>query len=316
MNFDFSGLDDTGGQNYINAMRQFYQNVPRQEPIFDLNDPEVKKYQQLAGAAPPSEKIYNDYINAKPKEEDYAPSIGRRLAGFLLGTLSGIGGHPDLAAANTEKIVKGPYNQELEDWKAQGLNLPARAKAEDEAQNRAVLAQKFGITEAAKAKKYQSLDPKAALSLSERFANQNTRANQADQNHTDSMANWRQAQDAREEAAKATHELRMQQLDLQRQRLEDTLQKVQKGSNPTAHDQRASDPTEIMKQTAAAQSLAFQKLEKENPEIFGPIVRRARAAVNSNQAPLSVLDDEDPLTAKLFRSALDSYTQAYMSGRR
>ena len=88
----------------------------------------------------------------------------------------------------------------------------------------------------------------------------------------------------------------------------------------SAHDSRMSDPTELLKQRAGAESLAIKDIEQDpNNAVFVPLIKAMRAARESNQNPMEVIDSYDfgqyPFLKDLFKQKLAEISKRYMGGR-
>lgn len=109
-------------------------------------DAEMAAYLRKATEAPPSERIYEEYISRKPHEEQY------RKGGFwrsLGGALAGLGGRQDIAHMITHPGMERAYS----DWETEGKYVGRRASAADAARNRSLMMEKFGIEQEDKKRK-------------------------------------------------------------------------------------------------------------------------------------------------------------------
>ena len=270
-NSNFPGRPNTGSQiNWDNAFKQSLSSNPLanrgSDFYFDPESPEYKNYISAASKAPESEGLISNYLNSRPNESDYSPSIWRRLGGFALGTLSGLK-DPALAGKNAQTFVMDPYNNALTDWKAQGQDISARAKLLDAARNREVNALKFGLQNQTKASRYQSLDEGTAQRLASTFARGKVGTEQGQQRIDETAEKNQLGQNLAREKQDDLQNYRNQTLDM-RQQLLDLREglanaKGETGKKLTAHDQRAKDPTEILRQSNAAEELAKHDTAKD-----------------------------------------------------
>lgn len=106
----------------------------------------VKDYLNLSRSEDPSLAIRRKYVENKPKEEDYAPSFGRKALAALVGTLSGLR-NPALGAKVSGDIVKSPYNKALKDYQEENPLIEQEARAADIGRTRDLAARKFELEE-------------------------------------------------------------------------------------------------------------------------------------------------------------------------
>jgi len=312
---------DTGYQGYFdNYMNQY---APRdQSYFFDMKDPEVQRYQEMSAEAPRSKGFIEDYLSRRPSLEEYNPSFGRKLGAFALGTLSGLN-NPGLAYQNAQRVRMDPYQSQLTDWQAEGQGINARAKALDDAQKNELNAQKFGLVERAKAAMNAERAKRDTLSGATRTAGsivsgQNTadRIENDKYNRLMEILLRQQSQAALEASRRNADSDRDARLQFDREKF-DWLKSHPKES---AHDSRMSDPTELLKQRAGAESLAIKDIEQDpNNAVFVPLIKAMRAARESNQNPMEVIDSYDfgqyPFLKDLFKQKLAEISKRYMGGR-
>jgi hypothetical protein len=166
--FDFTSLfQDPSAQRYLSGIRGLYQ-APEQD-YFDPADPRYQEYVDLASQAPPSENILGSFMNKMPRREEFQPSTGRKIGGFLLGMLGGMN-NPNAAYQNTRSFIERPYTEALSDWSNESKFIDDQARLADSARNRQLGTLKFGLEQSSRAKRYKSLDEKAAQALAERTA--------------------------------------------------------------------------------------------------------------------------------------------------
>lgn len=149
---------------FLNLFNRFEDQYPDIGQYIKPDDPELLEYQRLAGMPSGSDELISSYVEGRPTREDYSPSTGRRIAAFLLGTLSGRG------AEGAREIVEQPYSQALEDWKLEGTGLTSRARMADVERNRQLQALKFGLTTKASQGRARSVDERSRLQEARRIA--------------------------------------------------------------------------------------------------------------------------------------------------
>ena len=321
LNFQQNSRPDTGYQGYFdNYMNQY---APQEKDyFFNTGDPEFKRYQELSARPPASKSLIEDYINSKPDEANYKPSFGRKMLSFLGGTLAGTG-NPTSAMNFAEKIRRDKYLQAEDNWKDQGLQLSARAKALDQAQSNELGAAKLGLVERAKAAMQSRQDAARTLAGAGRTAGsivsgQNTadRIENDKYNKLMEILLRQQSQAALEASRRNADSDRDARLQFDREKF-DWLKSHPKES---AHDSRMSDPTELLKQRASAESLAIQDIERDpSNAVFAPLIRAMRDARENNQNPMEVIDSYDfgqyPFLKNLFKQKLTEISKRYMGGR-
>lgn len=153
--YDFmSFIDDSEGpdSNFLDLYNRFSNQPDLSPPSYlDPNDPDIKKYQELASSPTGSEELLADYTGRRPSLEDYHPSFGRKMASFLFGTLSG-------DPRNASKFLYQPYTRDLEEWKSEGTNLATRARLKDAERARELSALKYGIQTKGAAARAEAVD--------------------------------------------------------------------------------------------------------------------------------------------------------------
>ena len=163
--FDFSALfRDPSAQSYLSGIESLYRQPAGD--YFDPEDPRYKQYTDLAAQAPPSEGILSSFMDSMPNREDYQPSSGKKVGGFLLGMLSGMG-NPGQAYKTTRDFVERPYTEALTDWNQEGKFVDDRARLSDAARNRELGTLKFGLEQSSRAKRYKAQDEAQARRLAE-----------------------------------------------------------------------------------------------------------------------------------------------------
>lgn len=132
---------------YLSNLSDFsdFDSIDRYERSEDESIPSSSRamsYLQAALESPPSEKMYSEYISRRPHyyDEEYRPSIGRRIGAALFGAGAGAIGKPELGMSGVEKIIRAPYERAFENWKTQGLDIATRARLADAARNRKLMA--------------------------------------------------------------------------------------------------------------------------------------------------------------------------------
>ncbi len=202
--FDFSSVYG-GNDPYFNLMERLYQRP--ENNYFDTSWPEYQSYVTEASKPTPSEGILKSFINRMPQREEYEPSTGRKIGGFLLGMLSGYN-NPSAAYKNTREFVERPYTEALMDWKNEAQFIDDRARLEDAARNRQLGTLKFGLENKARGERYRALSSEKALDFAGRTAGKSM-----------DLTNKDEDQEFRSGQADVTNKLRKLALDLQEQRV-------------------------------------------------------------------------------------------------
>lgn len=310
---------DTGYQGYFD---NFVNNYPAQNKdyFFNTEDPEFQRYKELSGEEPRSKGFIDDYISRRPELSDYQPSLGRKLGAFALGALSGLRS-PEVAYQNAQRVRMDPYNNALTDWKAEGQNINTRALALDKAQGNELNALKLGLVERAKAAQQARLDASRVLTGANRSASSVVSGqNSADRIQNDQANRLmnillrQQTQNALDESRRNTDFDRDRRAQLDREKFE-----WAKTHPNNSHDLRAQDPSEILKQDAAATSLALREIYQiPGADVFKPIIDNMRAAVQNNEDPMASIDamQLDPKIKQYFLNTLKSIKNRYMNGGR
>lgn len=135
----FSLQEDDPNSRFLDLFNRFGNQSQNQEfgQYLKPDDPDLLKYQQLSSSPTGSESLISDYINSRPERPN--PSFGRKLAATLIGTLSGGG-------RTSREFLDNPYNQAIEDWKAEGSNIASRARLIDSERSRELSGLKYGLT--------------------------------------------------------------------------------------------------------------------------------------------------------------------------
>ena len=319
---------DTGYQGYFDNYMNSY--APQDKNyFFDMNDPEVKRYQDLSSQEPRSKGFIEDYLSRRPSLEDYKPSLGRKLGAFALGALSGLR-DPNLAYTNAQRVRMDPYVSQLTDWQGEGQGIKERASALDKAQANELGAAKFGLVERAKAAQQARMDASRTLGGATRFSGSVV----SGQNAQDRIENDRltklqeillrtQTQEALDRSRRNADEDRDRRFQFDREKFE--WEKTHPREN--SHDSRMSDPTELLKQRAGAESLAIQDIMKDpNNRVFLPIIEHMKAAREAGEDPMAAIDSymppEQSTTGdyygplrQIFKDLIRKKAKIYMEGR-
>lgn len=86
---------------------------------------------------PPTTRSYNrpgfdtylEHIRSMPREEEYEPGLGRKIAAGLIGFSAGLK-DPAAGYAASEKIIRSPYERALNEWKMKSTELGTLAEEE------------------------------------------------------------------------------------------------------------------------------------------------------------------------------------------
>lgn len=156
--FSFPTFDlDTGDPDsrFLDLFNQFSSQSQNMGQYLQPDDPDLQRYQELAGAPSRSDALISEYLESLPSREEYKPSLGRKIAATFLGALSG---DPTKAYAMAQRHTELPYERALEQWKLEGTGLTSRARMADAERNRELQALKFGLTTKAGAKKSEAME--------------------------------------------------------------------------------------------------------------------------------------------------------------
>lgn len=174
----FNLFEEDPQSRFLNLFNRFSEQSPQIGEYLDPNDPDLLKYQELASSPTGSENLISEYIGARPTREQYSPSIGRRMAAFLIGTLSGTG------ARGAQGFVDQPYNYAEEEWTNEGRNIASRARLIDAERNRELQALKFTLGTKERGLRAKSVDEfkreQEARRLADNVAREEERARQAE----------------------------------------------------------------------------------------------------------------------------------------
>lgn len=77
----------------------------------------------------PGFNAYLEHIRNMPTQEDFNPSLGRKIGAGLVGFATGLN-NPAAGYAASEQILRSPYNRALEEWSAKGGALKNLAAEE------------------------------------------------------------------------------------------------------------------------------------------------------------------------------------------
>jgi hypothetical protein len=133
----FGGPGQDPESPFIQAGRKFKFDSPPVQPVNSKgptseeasNDPLSLAMKRLQGGQASS--AYREHIGMMPKQEDYAPSRGRRLGGALAAAAAAYK-NPQAGAAIGEQIVGAPYRNAVESWQMKGAGLKEQADIESQ----------------------------------------------------------------------------------------------------------------------------------------------------------------------------------------
>lgn len=311
------------GTDYLKLLRENMQPKTNPSDFYNPKDQDVIDYRAAVNQKPKAESFLEDYISSRPSREDYKPSIWRTIGSALTGFASGYAADdPSLGAKNAMGLYYGPLEDKLADWKAKGEMASTRAKLLDSAEKRSLDNMKYNLDQkyrgAVAASRADSNNNRFAGLVTNSAINTEGRKAKEDQDRTE----FNRQQELRDSNARATaaerelsHRDRADRLAFDRERAE----WEQTHPRENAHDARAQDPSEILKQDAAATSLALREIYQiPGGDVFKPIIDNMRAAVQENQDPMSALDSMqlDPKIKQYFLNTLKSIKNRYMSGGR
>ncbi len=103
-----------------------------QDSVATPENPLMAAYREImAGQNGPARSAYSDFIQRGfPKEEDYKPSRGRRLAAALAGGAIGYS-NPGLGIETGQNITSGPYQRAVRQYGMEGAKLKEAANLEE-----------------------------------------------------------------------------------------------------------------------------------------------------------------------------------------
>lgn len=116
------------------------------------DDPDVLAYQRRSMEPTGSEALLRDYVSRRPTYEEYEPGLGRKMASFLLGTLSGVG-NPARGYEIAQQHKYMPIRQAFSDWENEGQNLPAIARTMEAERGRELAGMRYGLQTKAAARR-------------------------------------------------------------------------------------------------------------------------------------------------------------------
>lgn len=157
-------MEDDPSSRFLDLFNRFQSQQPDIGNYLQPDDPDLLKYQQLSSTPTGSEKLISDYIDSRPERED--PSFGRKLAATLIGGLSGQG------SKGSRDYLDHPYNEAIEDWKAEGANISSRARLIDAERGRELTGLKYGIQNKVNSEKSRVGEEKFKEQESRRVANE------------------------------------------------------------------------------------------------------------------------------------------------
>lgn len=108
--------------NRMQFQRSMAEPEPDRQQIFDYEQPALDRYEK--------------HVRNIPNQEDYSPSIWRRiLAGVAGGTTGWSSGNPTAALEAAENVNTQPYRRSLDNWSLQEQGLKAGADIEGQRSN-------------------------------------------------------------------------------------------------------------------------------------------------------------------------------------
>lgn len=160
--YSFPGVDSP----FLNLYNQFAQNTSFGGDYLNPEDPDFQKYLELSTKPTGSENLIRDYVDRRPSYEEYNPSFGRKMAAFLLGTLSGKG------YEGAQKHLFAPLERDIEDWEREGTGITARARLLDAERQRELTAAKYGLQAKGQAARAKAADEYKTATESRRLADE------------------------------------------------------------------------------------------------------------------------------------------------
>lgn len=296
-----------GITNRFRSLRPDSINAQGAIPSNDLSDywdPTASKaYRDLAASSPASEGLIQSYLSKMPTREQYEPGFGRKMAGFLLGTLSG---RPDA----TSKFLDAPYMDALADWKQQGTSVQNEARLADASRSRELGAMKYDLDAQAKGKRQSALDAAAKDRIGIDLAKGDSKAE-----HDAEILNLRKEHEQEmQDARKQSLDLRQQLQDLREERLRDQEAKAGK-----AGSQLGSDDLSKFRGMAAEVGVPFTHITTRE-ELASDIAKQRLTQDPAwrdlfNEAGDDFVPNVDPARKRLFDITLSNTVKRLLGGR-
>lgn len=279
---------------FFNLYQQYQNRVPPIETQSYLNpeDPEILNLRNMYANPTGSTELVNSYLDRRPEREDYSPGLGRKLAAFALGALSG-GGY-NAARAH----IEAPYQNAYKDWTDEGKFINDQVRLLEADRAREIKATEFGLKAKNEAARRNALSEESRRRLSSNLAGQESRDVDRD---ADRELREKRAIDA-ETRAKGYLDLARERQELARERYE--------------HPIKIEDPKEVLENTEAAKKLAFERARGQS--LFKPLFDYYDEQVSggNKQPDFRAYVSEHPEysdTLKAFRQFMEDYSTKVMS---
>jgi hypothetical protein len=235
--------DEDPESRFLNLFNTFSNQYPNFGEFIKPDDPELLEYKRLSGEPTGSEALISDYVSNMPRDEEFKPTFGRKMAAFLLGTLSG---NPAAASEVARRHIRRPYEEAFDEWKSEGSNISARARLMDAERARQLNALKFGLQTKARTGKDEAASNFRAAAEARRIASE-----VADEERKKADAEARKTQrDLVNELAQARFDLAKQMAEVSKR-------------NTIEDNTRADAEAKRLSEAGAAKTSSFQEKNKE-----------------------------------------------------
>ncbi len=145
-------FDEDSNSRFLDLYNRFQPQMQDFGTYLEPDDPDLKRYQELASSPTGSEGLIADYVSSRPTREQFDPSFGRKMVAFLVGTLGKSG------YRGAREVIDRPYNEAEEEWTNKGKNIASRARLMDTERNRQLQALKFGLGTKERTLRAQAVD--------------------------------------------------------------------------------------------------------------------------------------------------------------
>lgn len=207
-----SGAYSDPRETYYNMYSNYASRTPQYDPeaFLDPTDPELVNLRNLYARPTGSADLYRNYVSSMPTPEDYQPTTGTRIGGFLLGALGG-GGYK---AARS--FIDEPYAEAYRQWADEGKFIDDQSRLIEADRAREIKATEFGIRQKALAAQRADVNRRFGEGMAARITSgQLTEEERARRN-----ADRDESRRLMDEARKAGLDISAERLGLERDRLE------------------------------------------------------------------------------------------------
>lgn len=231
----------------------------------DPNDPDVMRLRDLYSQPSGANDLVSSYINEMPTREEYAPSTGRKIASFLLGTLSRGG------ASASQAFNEAPYMDAYKQWTDEGKFIDDRARLLEADKNREIKATEFALRQKNIQAQREAISKDRARALTGSLAGAEVRNINADE--------ARRLQEARD---KFSREMGEQRLSNESERLRLAREKLEFEQN------KPGSPTQL----ARIDREAREKIKRDLQETASGLGLRYRSSTPPAEIARSIAEYE------------------------